>query len=245
MSKFVVKDPEVFSTLSAELTKMNQEASNIVLDFNKIVEKFKEDLFKDLKETENQYSEKRSEKNQENGSSGKEPQRAGEENILWQKVESLKGAISKVGHIQIGLTQNAQKTKALQSTSSTAIRALKEFEQFSRQYLQDSLSAARNNMENNAQATTSNNQHNILKQIGDTAHFNVDKSFNLDQFSLSAIIDNADQMNRNNPSGQKATKISIGNVSQNDFSLLKKNGFTVQEIRPNSFSAYKEINHGK
>ena len=57
MSKFVVKDPEVFSTLSTELTKMNQEASNIVLDFNKIVEKFKEDLFKDLKETENQYYE--------------------------------------------------------------------------------------------------------------------------------------------------------------------------------------------
>jgi hypothetical protein len=55
-------------------------------------------------------------------------------------------------------------------------------------------------------------------------------------------IDSAmNNMKSVNQGSQKANKISFSEVSQSSFSILEKNGFTIQKIEPNKYSAYKEI----
>jgi hypothetical protein len=55
---------------------------------------------------------------------------------------------------------------------------------------------------------------------------------------LDAILNQAKQ---NNTGSSSASKVSLGNISQSSFSLLEKNGFTIQKIGPNEFSAFKEL----
>ena len=46
---------------------------------------------------------------------------------------------------------------------------------------------------------------------------------------------------QNNTGASSSSKVSLGNISQSSFSLLEKNGFTIQKIGPNEFSAFKEL----
>ena len=69
--------------------------------------------------------------------------------------------------------------------------------------------------------------------LGNTFHFSTDQR--LSQLSIQKL-----ELEIKN-SRQKGNKISIDNVSQLDFDLLKKQGYSIQEIKPNEFSAYKKI----
>jgi hypothetical protein len=96
------------------------------------------------------------------------------------------------------------------------------------------------NRSDSSQSGSSNNPGNqdILTQAGDAFHFNLDKTSQVNQHMLDAILNQAKQ---NNTGSSSASKVSLGNISQSSFSLLEKNGFTIQKIGPNEFSAFKEL----
>ncbi|MEY4125928.1 MAG: hypothetical protein RL737_117, partial [Bacteroidota bacterium] len=53
------------------------------------------------------------------------------------------------------------------------------------------------------------------------------------------LIEEAEKYNLFN--NNKIKKVSISNVSQLHFNMLEQNGFTIQKLAPNDYSAYKEL----
>jgi hypothetical protein len=57
--------------------------------------------------------------------------------------------------------------------------------------------------------------------------------------NINNLIEEAEKYNLFN--NNKIKKVSISNVSQLHFNMLEQNGFTIQELAPNDYSAYKEL----
>ncbi len=73
-----------------------------------------------------------------------------------------------------------------------------------------------------------------IRYSGETFH--VSKNGQIDQQFLSSLEEHVKS------STQTCNKISIDQVSSSEFDLLKGRGYTILELGPNEFSAYKTCN---
>jgi hypothetical protein len=241
MSDWIVRNPDVFVQLAKAITSACQNAPQQLHQFVQLLEQYKEALFTDLKETQTQVQQRNNEvqDQKKNGDWKQESEARGEESQLKQKEEELKSALSSINLMLTKMKSTESRILAMRTSSSTGISSLSQMESLARTYISG---GAGHNGSSSAQKHTSSERHhdasNTLTKVGDAFHFKLDSTSQLNQHMIDALMQQAKQ---HNLGAGSATKVSLGNVSQSSFSMLEKNGFTIQQIAPNEFSAFKEL----
>jgi hypothetical protein len=241
MSDWIVRNPDVFVQLAKAITAACQNTPQQLHQFVQLLEQYKEALFIDLKETQTQVQQRKNEVQDqvENGDWKQESEARGEESQLKQKEEELKSALSSINLMLTKMKSTESRILAMRTSSSTGINALSQMESLARTYINGG--AAHNGSSSEQNHSSSDRQQdasNTLTKVGDAFHFKLDSTSQLNQHMIDALMQQAKQ---NNTGSGSATKVSLGNVSQSSFSMLEKNGFTIQQIAPNEFSAFKEL----
>jgi hypothetical protein len=241
MSDWIVRNPDIFVQLAKAITAACQNTPQQLHQFVQLLEQYKEALFTDLKETQTQVQQRNNEvqDQKENGDWKQESEARGEESQLKQKEEELKSALSSINLMLTKMKSTESRILAMRTSSSTGINALSQMESLARTYI--SGGTAHNSGSSEQNRSSSDRQQdasNTLTKVGDAFHFKLDSTSQLNQHMIDALMQQAKQ---NNTGSGSATKVSLGNVSQSSFSMLEKNGFTIQQIAPNEFSAFKEF----
>jgi hypothetical protein len=236
MSQFIVKSPEVFIELQNTLKLFCEKTPILVGKANELLINLRETFYVDLQETIAQISQNQEAEKAATENKGQENKNAGDGNNLQQKQQQL---VSSIAHLDMMIAKLKSKNSTIQTMSSESrkgITALGEFYSIASSYLSmsanNSSSSAINNVENTGGKLPS------LNLIGDSLHFNSENKSDLNQFKIDELLRDSSTFNHGT---KKAGKLSIANVSQLNFSLLEKNGFTIQQIKPNSYSAFKNI----
>jgi hypothetical protein len=241
MSDWIVRNPDVFVQLAKAITAACQNAPQQLHQFVQLLEQYKDALFIDLKETQTQVQQRKNEVQHqvENGDWKQESEARGEESQLKQKEEELKTALSSINLMLTKMKLTESRIIAMRTSSLTGISALTQMESLARTYISGGSAHNGSSSEHNH---SSSDRHqdasNTLTKVGDAFHFKLDSTSQLNQHMIDALMQQAKQ---HNLGSRSATKVSLGNVSQSSFSMLEKNGFTIQQIAPNEFSAFKEL----
>jgi len=254
MSNFKLKDPNLFLELSYSIQMIERTAPEILTKIKSHLNKCIELIKNNIKETDNEINKLRNKQrgfNQESLNLKNEKKTNSEssqnqkpslvdlkksETNNSQKLQELKNTLSELEHLKIRFDGKvSQITKAI-ADARNGQQILKQFHEIALKYL-----AFPKHIENHLQRDTfqisNKNNFNVIndiKQIGDTFHYS-NNDGGLSQFKVNEIERNI--MN----SSEKGRKISIDNISQSDFSVLEQNGYTIQKIDANQFTAYKNI----
>ena len=252
MSDFIVNGPDVFTRLRETIIHFYQEGPAILEQIHRAMEEVLMDLNKDQLETEGLLTEKTKEfeklksnssNQQDSKSNENHSQNIKEEQEKQHEIHRLNTYKQELINAQAnikGLGQRVQQLKGELNThvmgSNKGIQALIEFENIANKYLQY------RRLNERASATTdlANNVHQkgLNTEItGNTLH--VKKLNNLSQRDINEVTEEAVKYNLFN--NNKILKVSISKVSKLDFNVLEQNGFTIQELAPNEYSAYKEL----
>ena len=253
MSDFRVKEPNIYEQLNQSLQKIDSTAPMLLSRVKSHLAECLKNVQIDIKETENEIKELRNKQRQaqqesninpnpnnskETGSKQKEEPSLNdlknEESSKNQKLGELKNALSSLEHLQIRFNSKETQFNKTISDTQKGKQILNQFYEIAIKYVaypKDGNTISKGN----AQNKNTNNNKNFKggKLIGDTFHF--EKDGNLSQLKLDEIENNVKN------TSEKGHKISINNISQFDFSMLEKNGYTIQKIESNEFSAYKNI----
>jgi hypothetical protein len=156
--------------------------------------------------------------------------------VLHSKLTDLKAALSRMETVirNFNYTNNAFTDMLKKVSPSKGI--LRTFETLAHQYRQMN-SGSGNYMPVRGHSSSTANQQSgsfaDVRELGDTYHYS--KKNQLSQYDINQL-----EGELKSPS-YKGNKISIDNVSQSDFDLLEKNGYTINKVGPNDYSAFKEI----
>lgn len=259
MSEFIVKGPEVFMELRTTFDQVNQRIPSEIAKVPQIISDLLSKVNTDLIESTNELKTKLAEladvkkqveahKNQQNNpqsnpnsdpNTGSDPskkladlQRVIED--LKNKKSELENAQSSLNHLLFQAKQCEMKVSQKISESKKGMSALNQFESIANNYLSISSSRSGSSNGENGRGNSIYTKPNS-ELVGDTLHINNDKNY-ITQIDIDTALKSL-----NNSANQKAQKISFSEVSQSSFSILEKNGFTIQKIEPNKYSAYKEI----
>jgi hypothetical protein len=217
MSQWIINDIKLYSSLAQTLNEIGQHLPAIINESKTCLEQLHRDIEVDLKETSGQLK-KTPKENPE------------EESRLNQKIMSLKTILSSTEMLLNEHKTLESKTMDTNSLIQKGGVILQSFEQIGQTYLNLN---THNNSSTNSTGELNTRKLDDVRLLGNTFHFSTDQR--LSQFSLQKM-----ELEIKN-SRQRGNKISIDNVSQLDFDLLKKQGYSIQEIKPNEFSAYKKI----
>ena len=252
MSDFIVNGPDVFTSLRKSMIDFHQQAPDILEQIQQAIEEVLIDLNKDQLETEGSLMEKSKEleklkskttTSQDSKSNENLSQNNKEEQEKQHEIERIKTYKQELINAQAKIKGMGQRVQQLKSElnnhvigSSKGLQALTEFADIANRYLQSgSLSAPINTTSDG-----SNDAHRkgVISEIsGNTMH--VKELNNINQMNINNLIEEAEKYNLFN--NNKIKKVSISNVSQLHFNMLEQNGFTIQELAPNDYSAYKEL----
>jgi hypothetical protein len=252
MSDFIVNGPDVFTSLRKSMIDFHQQAPAILEQIQQAIEEVLIDLNKDQLETEGSLMEKSKEleklkskttASQDSKSNENLSQNIKEEQDKQHEIERFKNYKQELIYAQENIKLMGQRVQQLKSElnnhvigSSKGLQALTEFADIANRYLQSgSLSAPINTT-----SVGSNDAHRkgVISEIsGNTMH--VKELDNINQLNINNLIEEAENYNFYN--NNKIKKVSISNVSQFYFNILEQNGFTIQELAPNDYSAYKEL----
>lgn len=236
MSQFIVKSPEVFIELQNTLKVFCDQTPILSSKAQELLINLRETFYVDLQETIGQISQNKEADKANSENKGEESKTVGDGNKLQQKQKQLVGSIA---HLDMMITKLKSRNSAIQTMSSESrkgITALGEFYSIASSYL--GLSSNTGYSGGNNRGTDTGNNYSGLNLIGDTLHFDTQNKGDLDQSRLNELIRDSTSFNSGT---KKAGKLSIANVSQSNFSLLEKNGFNIQQIKPNSYSAFKNL----
>ena len=237
MTDIRIKDIHVFSELKEAMAQLEMQTSPVVSTTEECLREFHRDLEIDLKESLTQLRELQS--SAQEAASGDDLDKAsqahnfGEEiSRLNQKIQELKSSIGTTEHLLIRSGSLARKIADMTQSTAKAHIALQTFEQISLRYLKlSSLNTQGSANTGNGSHTTFNSGQLML--VGDTFHFS--KQNSISTIDIQRMENNIKSGNRN------GNKLSIDGVSQSDFTMLENNGFTIQKIGPNDYSAFKTI----
>ena len=217
MSQWIINDIKLYSSLAQTLNEIGQQLPAIINESKTCLEQLHRDIEVDLKETSGQLK-KTPKENPE------------EDSRLNQKIMSLKTILSSTEMLLNEHKSLESKTMDTNLLIQKGGVILQSFEQIGQTYLNLN---SNNNSSTNSTGELNTRRMDDVRLLGTTFHFSTDQR--LSQFSLQKM-----ELEIKN-SRQRGNKISIDNVSQLDFDLLKKQGYSIQEIKPNEFSAYKKI----
>jgi hypothetical protein len=238
--------------LRSALEKVNQRIPSEIVKVSQIINDLISKVNTDFIETTNELKMKsaelekikkqleinKSQKNapETNQDKGNDPQKKFTElqkeiEDLKNKKQGLENAQSSIDHLLFQAKQCEIKINQKIAESKKGMDALTQFESLANNYLNSSSGTSISG----GGKSNDNNTNRKTELVGDTLHINNPNT------SITQIdIDDAIKSTKNFEN-QKAQKISFSEVSQSSFSILEKNGFTIQKIEPNKYSAYKEI----
>ena len=260
MSEFIVKGPEVYAELGAAFQKINQVAPTVIPKVEEVIKNIKKKLETDLLETAQELKKKTEEiegaeqqlENSKNNQNNPETNKSNdgsnqlahvhhlkrEQDALKQKEQGLKNALANINHLLHQVNQCENKILQRISETKKATSALSQFEAIANQYINltttSSASSSSSSSSTGSSSTRTTNDNKEL--IGDTLHVNWDRSGSINQTDLDRL-----EQSLGHGEMQKAQKISFSGFSQNDFAILKKNGYTIQPLGDNKYSAYREF----
>jgi len=258
MSDFRIKEPHLFVQLNQALQQIESISPRVLSGVKLHVEKNIKDIYVDIKETENEINDLKNQQRQaqqsaelqlnsntsnESGTSQEHNQPEGPssdelkilENQKNQKLQELKNALSTLEHLKIRFTTKETQFNKIISDSRNAKQILNAFYEIGMKYISFPNNNSNNSFDKNNQSLNENkfNIFNDVKRVADTFHFEASGSIN------QSKIDEIERNIKN--SSEKGNKISIDNISQSDFTMLEKNGYTIQKIDANDYSAYKNV----
>lgn len=255
MSEFIVKGPEVYMELRSALEQVNQRIPSEIVKVSQAINDLISKVNTDFIETTNELKTKsaeleklkkqleviKSQKNvpESNLEKGNDPQKKFTElqkkiEDLKNKEQGLKNAQASLDHLLFQAKQCESKITQKITESKKGIDALTQFESLANNYLSISSNSSGSSSSGGGRSNT-NNTNRKAELVGDTLHIN-NQNTSITQIEIDDAIKSL-----KNFENQKAQKISFSEVSQSSFSILEKNGFTIQKIEPNKYSAYKEI----
>ena len=235
MTDIKIRDIRVFPELREAMGQMIAQSNPLIDSAEENLRGFLRDLTTDLKESQTQLEELKD--GAREASRGDDPgkaaqaQKFGEEmSQMNQKIQELKSSMATTEHLLLRLDVMKRKMSDMTQTTQKAVGVLQQFEEIAMRYLK--LSNIHQSGSTNTQ-TGSQFQSNAgnLRLVGDTYHFSKENS-------LSAM-DIQRLENEIKSGGIKGNKLSIDGVNPLDFDMLKNNGFTVQQIGPNDYTAFK------
>ena len=257
MSEFIVKGPEVYAELGAAFQKINQVAPTVIPKVEEVIKNIRKKLETDLLETAQELKKKTEEiesaeqqlENSKNDQNNPESNKSNdgsnqlahvhhlkrEQENLKKKEQGLKNALANINHLlhQVNECENNILNRISETKKATS--ALSQFEALANQYINlTTPSSASSSSSSSSASTRTTNVNNEL--IGDTLHVNWDRGASINQTDLDRL-----EQSLGHGEMQKAQKISFSGFSQNDFAILKKNGYTIQSLGDNKYSAYREF----
>jgi hypothetical protein len=238
MSDIKINDLTVFGELKRGIGQLGQRMPGIVTNTNTSLESLKRDIVVDIKETEQEIEKQKKLASQAENNPKQESSKGQEDpkakvSKLNQKLGVLKNSLSSVEHLMIRSRQLKTKADDMLTSISRANQVLDSLEAVAREYLQlPATNVSRSNLIGR-ETENGNYPSSDIRMLGDTFHFT--KGSQLGQMQ----IDNLERQAKQNTT--KGNKISIDKVSSLDFNLLEKNGYKIQQIGPNDFSAFKMI----
>ncbi|MCE2711729.1 MAG: hypothetical protein LW688_04220 [Cryomorphaceae bacterium] len=220
MTQWVISDIMLYEQLAKTIDGVAQQLPSISEQNRDCLEQLRRDIEVDLKESIDQLSNLSKEDHEE-------------KSRLNQKIETLKGLLSQTDMMLSRFRNLEGHHTEFMKLGQKAQSILNTFSQLGSSYLK--LRAHGGSNVSNNKGISQNKMIKGVRLLGDTFHFS--KQNNLSQLTLQSLENDI----KNSP--QKGNKISIDKVSQSDFDLLEKNGYTIQQIRANEFSAYKTISN--
>jgi hypothetical protein len=237
MTDFKIRDIRIFGDLKDAMLKVKSNIEPVLDSSSEALQLFLRDLQIDLKESESQLNDLKDKARA--ASDGNSPDKAakaqhyGEEmSQMNHKIQALKSYIFTTQHLLMRFDLVKRKMGDMKQITSKGANALQSFEELGMRYLNiTNLHRSGNNSNNTSgHSITSGDQ---LRLVGDTFHFS--KQHSISQMDIQRLESEI-------RTGQKAGyKLSIDGVNQLDFSMLKSNGYKIQQIGPNDYTAYKTI----
>jgi hypothetical protein len=261
MSDFRIKEPHLFVQLSQSLQQIEAIAPKVLSGVNSHLDRNIKAIFTDIKETENEIKDlknqlREAQQSAENQSNSTSQNSNGINTELTQSIDSngpsidelrsqlsqknqklqeLKNALSTLEHLKARFINKESQFNKTISDSKNAKQILNSFYEVGLKYVAFSNNNLNNSIDRNSQ---NGNQNNFkifkdIERVGNTFHFRAKGGLS------QSKVDEIEREIKN--SSEKGNKISLDNISQSDFSMLEKNGYTIQKIDANDYSAYKNI----
>lgn len=241
MTNLKIKDIGIFQEIANNINQVVNIAPQLMKEVNKALEDLKRDLFTNMMETKNEIKTVDAEI-RELGQADKEAGQNDSQvrelrdklNYLNIRLQDLQNSSSELDHILTQFKHTNEKFEGMLSKMPNAISKLNGIQQISQKYLKINSSGIDSG---NNQSTRQNNGNEsyIIKVLGDTCNVKFKVGKNITEMDLNTIE------NKLKSSDFKGNKISIDHVSQSDFNVLQKNGYTINKNGPNDFSAFKTI----
>lgn len=241
MTNLKIKDIGIFQEIANNINLVDKIAPQLMKEVNKALEDLKRDLFTNMNETRieiktvNAEIRELGQANQEGGQNDSQVRELRDKlNYLNIRLQDLQNSSSKLDHIINLFKRSENKLIVMLSKMPNAISKLNGIQQIAQKYLKINSSGIDSG---NNQSTRQNNGNESIqiKVLGDTCNVKFKVGKNITEMDLNAIE------NKLKSSDFKGNKISIDHVSQSDFNVLQKNGYTINKNGPNDFSAFKTI----
>ena len=253
MSKLIVKGPEIFFGIRNAIHEFNCLIPDKVHQIILVINQLFESVEINLRETENQIDEKQTElrnlelnantetsesQNDDSSNTNQINELNREINRLQQKFYDLQGSYSRVKFMKDKVNTIQRNIENDIHLSQKGIQALLSFEEISNQYLNIQKKPNTNSSTN---STNGQPKGKIAKMVvGDTIHATLNQNY-INQVDIDNLLTEIKgQFYTHNPS---VRKLSFEKINSSNRSLFEKNGFTIQEIKPNVYSAYIEIDN--
>jgi len=219
MSRWIINDVRLYGEIGQELPVLSKGIEEINAEANGILNELLRDLGVDYQETVDEI------------------QQADEEedtSELEQRKFELKSLISEVEHMIIAHRQIEDDSKRVSDKMQKAQQIMSQFAVIAEHYMGVRSTGFHSHQGNNQDNQWGNRAaKDDYRHVGDTFHYT--KTDSLNQLDISKLEQQIKQ------SSDKGNKISIDKVSQLDFDLLEKNGYSINQNGPNDYSAYKII----
>ena len=241
MTNLKIKDLGIFQEIAQNINQVNTQAPQLLNMVSNALDGLNRELFTNILETKKEIKTIELEINElglvnKDGkqNDNKEKELRNKLKYLQDRLNDLQNSSSKLDHILNQFKRLQDKLMSMLSKMPNAVGKLNAIQQIAQNYLNI------NSIGFDSAKIQSTRQDNgiapiQIKELGDTYHVKLKVGKTLNQGDLTAIE------SKLKLSDYKGNKISIDRVSQSDFNILQKNGYTINSNGPNDFSAFKNI----
>lgn len=241
MTNLKIKDLGIFQEIAQNINQVNTQAPQLLNMVSNALDGLKRDLFTNMMETKDEIKtidaeiRELGQANKEAGQNDSQGRELRDKlNYLKRRLQDLQNSSSQLDHILNQFKRLQDKLMSMLSKMPNAVGKLNAIQQIAQNYLNI------NSIGFDSAKIQSTRQDNgiapiQIKELGDTYNVKLKVGKNITEMDLNAIE------NKLKSSDFKGNKISIDHVSQFDFNILQKNGYTINSNGPNDFSAFKNI----
>lgn len=241
MTNLKIKDLGIFQEIAQNINQVNTQAPQLLNMVSNALDGLNRELFTNILETKKEIKTIELEINEiglanKDGkqNDNKEKELRNKLKYLQDRLNDLQNSSSKLDHILNQFKRLQDKLMSMLSKMPNAVGKLNAIQQIAQNYLNINSTGF-----DSAKIQSTRQDNGIapiqIKELGDTYHVKLKVGKTLNQGDLTAIE------SKLKLSDYKGNKISIDRVSQSDFNILQKNGYTINSNGPNDFSAFKNI----